>query len=730
MSNQTNQEKEENKINDSRISLGFWNNKGQINIKKTIATSFVSVAARGRVSTYRSIFTLRFFKHSVLLHSNEQETDRFLSEIGKWFKGEINQIIQGNFDFLNQLQFFRLSAITATTMTYVIYLFIKHVIEKSEIQSRLSSLGLNQYYLKKVNKGTLTYTFKLLRGKSMDFKTFEDTTGNLKQLFGYEQRKCERKNKREIVVMFNHKFPTQEDLKSLNVQDFQKKDYIFLGIGLPEIGEEIKEEDRVLGKYVRKYLKYSDLPQGIGNFGGAGFGKSNTLNQIFQGIFFNFDKVQSFTFCDFKQGIERQPYRDLEDKVKTGRIFTLDDDRLMLLNYLLKINIIIRARGEYLKNSGGKKKIIGKDVILFFDEMAEILDYEPRDKIEKEVQNQIYRLIESLLRIGRRGGMKLGYSTQSPLQNRSGLSTGMKNNTPLRITHGLTSTIQVSSVYEDFERWGINPIKYDIGKLRIVNMTNSTVTERRRLYVPEDFMEHIQFREYIEDDFDEEIKEYYKKVVEKEERKKALMNRNNDDEEKEEIFDMNEILDELLEGKLVNYEMYESGEREQVSYPNDNRVKKKKTKEELEYEKEFFDMVDDENKTEEEKIREIQLIKEMDEINLIDEPQKEINLEKESQNIKINTESIEEVEKAIEEKINLKDYENIDFEKNEEDFDKMEEILNSNLTNMKKVIQENYNKNMENKKNGVFESVEIDREILEKFENLTENEDLKLLDEL
>lgn len=722
------QEKEENKVSDSPVSLGFWNNKGEINIKKTVATSLLSVAARGRISTYRSIFTLRFFKHSVLLHRDKNETKEFLDAIGKWFKGEINQIIRGNFDFLQQLQFFRISSITTITMTYVIYSFIKHVIQKSEIQRRLSSLGLNQYYLTKMDKGTLTYTFKLIRGKSMDFKTFEDTSGNLKQLFGYDQRKCERLNKREIKVMFNHKFPTQEDLKSLNVQDFQKKDYIFLGIGLPNIGEEVKEEDRVLGKYVRKYIKYADLPQGIGNFGGAGFGKSNTLNQIFQGIFFNFDKVQSFTFCDFKQGIERRPYKDLENKVKTGRIFTLDDDRLMLLNYLLKLNIMIRGRGEYLKNSGGKKKIVGKDIILFFDEMAEILDYEPRDKIEKEIQNQIYRLIESLLRIGRRGGMKLGYSTQSPLQNASGLSTGMKNNTPLRITHGLTSTIQVSAVYEDFESWGIDPVKYDIGKLRIVNMTNSTVEERRALFVPEDFMEHIQFREYVEDDFDEEIKEYYKEVVEKEKKQKALRNKNNDDNDEEELFNMDEILEELLDGVLVNYDMYEDGTKEKVEYSSENRVKRKKTKEELEFEKQFFDNTDEDNKTEEDIKREKELLEEIENINLVEEPEekkeKEINIKKEEVNsIQINSEELEK-------EINLDDYENIDFDKKEEDFEKLENMLSKNLNNMKKTMQENYNKNIENKKNGIFEAVTIDNKLLEEYQSVSENEDLKLLDEL
>lgn len=699
-------QKEENKVSDSPVNLSYWNNKGEINLKKSFISTFLGSVAVGRVSTYGTIFSLAFFKYSVLLHSEKEETKRFLDYVKEWYKNEWNEIILGNIDFFNHIHFYSFNAITTLSISFFIYKFIKYIIEKSEIQRALSSLGLNQYYLTKINKNTLTYTFKLIRGKTMDYKTFEDTTGNLKQLFGYDQAKCERVNKREIRVMFNHKFPSKEDLKELNVQDFQKKGYIFLGIGLPKIGENIPEKDRVLGKYVAKYLKYEELPQGIGNFGGAGFGKSNTLNQFFQGIFYNFDKVQSFTFCDFKQGIERQPYKDLEDKINTGRIFTLDDDRLMLLNYLMKLLIIVKARGKWLKNSKGKKKIVGKDIHIWFDEMREILDYEPRDKVERQIQDTIYRLIESLLRIGRRGGMKMGYSTQSPLQNASGLSSGMKNNTPLMMTHGLISQIQVNRVYEDFESWGIEPTKFDIGRLAIVNTTTSQVDERRALYVPENFMENIQFGEYIEDTFDEEIKEYYKLVVEEETRKSEIMNKDKDDE-KEEVFSREEILEELLNGVLVNYDMYSNGDIEKINYSSENRVKKQKTKEELEYEKQFFDMVADEDKTEQELQRQEELNILLNE-NVVEE-------DEEYQFKSVFTDSEVEILESLEK------YENWSFEDKEKEFEETQNKFDKQLTNVKKILNNHYKSNKKNQDNNINEV-----DVL----NENEQKELQLLDEL
>jgi len=558
--------KHEEKITAEKITrkvfeLSWYDRQGYIDKHKILRFIFL-----GSVFIYTILMHLIMLIHSYAVlgfhvFKNQENMVTFEEQLMAWFLENIKDIKMATPEFI----FINLSIFTLIIILSIKFIF--YIRAKALLQSNLSSIGLNQFYLSKIDRETNTYTFTLIKGEKLEFDRFKDKSGNLKQIFGFENSLTKREGKNQIIVQFSEKFPTIQELSDLNVKDFQVVGKIFMGIGLPDIGSNVNKKDLIKGKFIPKYIEFDDLPQGIGNFGGAGFGKSNTLNMVFQSIFMNFDRVKNFTFIDFKQGIEAEPYRRLEQEKQTGRIFTLDDDRLKLLNYLEKLEIITKARGIYIKEKG-LKKIKGKAVITFFDEMAEVLDYEPKEKEEKKVQNRTYELIESLLRIGRAAGIIIGYSTQSPLQHTSGLSTGMKNNTPLRMTHGLTSSSQVSSVYEDLKELGINPVEYDIGRVAVINTTNSTIFETRSLFVPDDFTNDIEFSEVKEDAFDIEIKEYYKKYVEQEKQRMQKMQIGQGDK----LFSLDELLEDILNNKLVNDDLYQS--KKDTEIPIDKPVSK------------------------------------------------------------------------------------------------------------------------------------------------------------
>jgi len=537
-----------NDVNEERLLKGekekifdrrYYDIKGQIKHIKILRFAFYVFTAMFIMFLYLSSAMRANFDISDFANLDMQ-TD-LIKSIYNYMQYNLNQLIESNSfnNFDNYIYY--ISVISAFISIITTVLLYRKVYKNSNIQSAISSVGLSQqFYLKSINEKNSVITFKLFKGEILDFETFNDKSNNLKQLLGFEVIQPERKATDLILLKYSANFPKIEELQQLQVKDFLKKDKIFLGIGIPDFNSNKTKKDLIFGKYEAKYLNFSDLPQGIGNFGGSGFGKSNTLNQLFQSFFINFDKIQAFVFVDFKQGIEAEPYRQLEIKKQTGRIFTLEDNRLELLNLLEKMLIIAKSRGLYIK-SKGLKKIINKNIILFFDEMAEVLDYNPLDKEEKEIQKRIISNIETLLRIGRAAGIKIGYSTQSAVQNASGLTSGMKNNTPLKFTHGLASNTQISSVYEDFEAFNINPLEYDIGKCAIVNLTNSQVEEVRSLFIPDDFAEQIKFANYNKDDFDSEIKEYYKKYV-------------NSVEDKTFHFDKQELLKDLLNDQVVKIE--------------------------------------------------------------------------------------------------------------------------------------------------------------------------------
>lgn len=467
------------------------------------------------------IFVILFFSSFLLLHISQviyHETTIAEVLTVEFYK----KFIDYNYEIISQyfyeeiyppaLYLTNIAISFSIAIAPTLYFIIKKV-KASRFQAILSSIGLSQYYFHK-RKGKNIY-LKFKKGQKNAYKNFINQQENLAQLLNKENLQFKRWKNNGVIIQYSDKFPSINELTGLQVKEFIKKDKLFLGIGLPLIGEEYKKSDLIKGKFLARYLNFTDIPQGVANLGSAGGGKSNSMNQYFFSIFENFDKIHSFYMVDFKGGIEAEPIKDLELKFKTGKIEVFDDNRIALYKALKKLHFINKSRMRYLKATK-QKKFTSDFIVLVFDELAEILDYTPSTKEERKIQEKISFYLESLLRTGRSQGFKIFYSTQSYLSTSSGLSSGMKNNTKLKIAHQLGSNLQVGSIkpVEELNEISIFPTKYDVGKNVVINEADNTIYEVRSLYVPDNFIENISIAPSINDSLHKELLVHYQAVYE------------------------------------------------------------------------------------------------------------------------------------------------------------------------------------------------------------------------
>lgn len=394
----------------------------------------------------------------------------------------------------------------AALLSLAFHLFI---LRAAKFQATLASAGLSQYYyFFSFNK---TIYLKFTSASNNGYKTALSHRDDIAQMLGYENIQFKRWRKNGLIIQYSEPFPTIKQLSRLSINDFIKKEKLFLGVGIPLIGEKFKRKDLIYKRYLPRYIDFSDIPQGVANLGSAGGGKSNTMNQYLYSIFHNFNKIDAFYFVDFKGGIEAEPIKDLEERCDTGKIHIFDDDMTALYKTLKRLHFINKARMRYLR-ANKIKKLTSNFIVLLFDELAEILDTKPTTKEERFLSEKIRYYLESLLRTGRSQGFKIIYSTQSYLSTSSGVSAGMKNNTKLKIMHQLGSNMQVGSVkaVAELNDLGIYPTNYDVGRNVVINEVNNTIYEVRSLYIPDDFINSI----HINND-DDSNNEEFKSIIRK-----------------------------------------------------------------------------------------------------------------------------------------------------------------------------------------------------------------------
>lgn len=454
------------------------------------------------------------------------DTNTYLELMKQYFHSFYSQI--STMKILDE--FILIHSISLFFTLVIIAIFNVYIIKKAKIQKRLASVGLSNYYLKSKNKNE--YTFKLRLGEVIEYDKFVKSFENIKQTFSKNNVKFERYKETEIKVIFIENFPEIDDLKGLSPKNYLLKDKIFLGFGI--------NTSNTKDKFEPKYLSMDNIPVGMANLGSAGGGKSNTMNQYLLSIFYNFNRIEKLFFIDFKGGIEAEPINDLEKKHNTKKIEILDDNRLRLYEILKQLNVINKSRMLYLKKNK-MKKFSDNYLYIIFDELAEVLDYEPKEKQEKQIQNEISAIIESLLRTGRSQGIKIIYSTQSFLSTSSGLTSGMKNNTKLRVLHQTKNKMAIGSVIpmEELVEEGYDPYNYNMGRNLVIS--DEEMIEVRSLYIPDDFLDEIVINKDFNSKLADDMKSFYKDKI-----NEMITDRDKiNTEKKDEIYSLEDIAKDL-----------------------------------------------------------------------------------------------------------------------------------------------------------------------------------------
>lgn len=401
----------------------------------------------------------------------------------------------GGFTYVFKIYFFYFLFGFILITYYMINTFSKKI-----EQRKLANFGLENYYLKKKLKDG--YIYEVVAGETMEYDKFLKQFENMTQRNKMGSCEIKRYDKLGVMVRFKNPTPSIEDLKGLNVKDYMKKGYLFLGF-----------EGGFKEKRVARYVKLSNLPHSFALLGTSGGGKSNTLNHILFSIFYNFDTVYEMNIIDFKGGVESQAYENLEKKYKTNKIFTYTDNRKELYKKLVRLDIINKARQKFLK-AHNKKRFNNYYIYVFFDEIAEILDYKPNTKEDRFLQDKTKEITESLFRTSRSSAFKLFYATQIFTSVGSGISNGIKNNTIFRILHKTESDEGIHSVLdkEPLEERGINPKEFGIGEMIIKN--ESEYYNVRTLYVPDNFIKDIKINTSKKNEkFENEMKKYIEETV-------------------------------------------------------------------------------------------------------------------------------------------------------------------------------------------------------------------------
>lgn len=431
------------------------------------------------------IYLLESFNYKILISSIISEFENIYT-ISKF----------GGLTSIFKIYFFYL-LLGSILITY----YLINTISKKLEQRKLANFGLENYYLKKkLNDG---YIYEVVPGETMEYDKFLKQFENMTQRNKMGSCEIKRFDKVGVMVRFKNPTPSIEDLKGLNPKDYMKKGYLFLGF-----------EGGFKEKRVAKYVKLSNLPHSFSLLGTSGGGKSNTLNHTLFSIFYNFESVYELNFIDFKGGVESEPYENLEKKYKTNKIFTYTDNRKELYKKLVRLDIINKARQKFLK-AHNKKKFTNYYIYVFFDEIAEILDYKANTKEDKFIQDKTKEIIESLFRTSRSSGFKLFYATQIFTSVGSGISNSIKNNTIVRILHKTESEEGIYSAIdkEPLEERGINPKEFGEGEMIIKN--ESEYFNVRTLYVPDNFIKDIKINSSKPNiKFQNEMKKYIEETIE------------------------------------------------------------------------------------------------------------------------------------------------------------------------------------------------------------------------
>jgi len=721
MANNNKTENKENYITQDRdkFHLGFYDKKGYLNNSLLIKTFFLYQIIIFPIIVYivGVIFYLFEDGNTIIKYLTSEKLEFLILE-AKYFWRSTLEIISGNIIF-EKVKLFVFVTLISEIITMILYLKFKSIVKKkAKMQSNISSIGLSSYYLYKKVAYNI-FIFKLIKGETMSFDTFEQRKEDLCQLFAFNTAEIKRIEQDKVEVHFSMKFPKIGDREvtelNNNLDKYQKKGHMLLGYS--NISDENIVEERVNNLYI-KYLSLKELNIHMKVIGKSGFGKSVIFGTQLDNFMKNLQEIDTLFVHDFK-GIEdvrmnefimtSKQKEELEKRIITSsKIQELED-------ILIKLKIVYEYR-KIIMNKNNWTNYQGNKIILMIDEYnIGMKQMDSNDKFVRRRALETERMLIEVSMLYRAMGIYLIITGQSNLVKDSWDST-INAQTSIGFCLNVKEDVAMDFC-EDAYKKDLNSSKFPKGEVLFYDAGNSRYFKYLSAYKKDNFLDdigklNIVERKKIDNDM-------FKLAIQLKEKLHKEQMELYDDLLKEEEIDQKEYdkmvinfteklssnINEISEYKFLTKKVdtfeFEDPEKfsekgnQALSNLINGKKEEKEQKEESDYEVNISEDLEElilnkQNEIEEKEIKEIE--------------EKHINLEKEI------TKSEEEVKEEYS-NFNEEDLEVLENEINndteeeseeEEKFDRLEELFNKQMED-------------ENNDNQAFQVSEEDLKELEEF---------------
>lgn len=191
----------------------------------------------------------------------------------------------------------------------------------------------------------------------------------------------------------------------------------------------------------RYYNDLEKLPHHL-VVGQSGSGKSVFLNQIMASVLYNIDAFEKVYLIDLKGGVELAKYAPLHEALQ------LVDDYDDLPDIAAEIYQTLRNRLKHMRETG-KTVFEGKHILFIVDEYAQINQFEPITKEEKEKHKQLLSYLNRISQLGRAARVTIWAQLQKATVDN--ISASFRNNLQTKICFKVHSNSDAATVFGNTE---------------------------------------------------------------------------------------------------------------------------------------------------------------------------------------------------------------------------------------------------------------------------------------
>ena len=214
-----------------------------------------------------------------------------------------------------------------------------------------------------------------------------------------------------------------------------------LPVVMPFEDEFLKKGEIFYGFNVRTGERYYNNLEKIPHHmvvGQSGSGKSVFLNQIIASVLYNIDAFEKVYLVDLKGGVELAKYAPLHDALQ------LVDDYDDMPGLVAELYQTLRNRLKEMRDTG-ETLYKGKHILFIVDEYAQINQFEPITKEEKENHKQLLSYLNRISQLGRATRITIWAQLQKATVDN--ISASFRNNLQTKICFKVHSNSDAATVF-------------------------------------------------------------------------------------------------------------------------------------------------------------------------------------------------------------------------------------------------------------------------------------------